>query len=438
MSLYGALFTGVSSLSANSRALALTSNNISNINTVGYKASETQFSTLLAATRQSVNGFASGGVRPNQINLISSQGLLQSAENATSLAVSGNGFFPVTSDPATAPSVGELFYTRAGSFNQDANGFLRNAAGYYLQGWELDDTGAIPANRNQITAVNVSQLSGTAVATDSMDLRANLQASAVPPASYTAGDLAAGTTVPHFERALDVYDSQGGSQPLRLSFVKTGANAWAYEVIYDGPVANIGGAANNPIATGNLAFNTNGTLATVNGAATGNASVTVPWAASSGLAAQSITVNFGTPGAADGFTQFDSVSSLINASVNGALFGNITGVRVDEDGVVRAQFDNGIERSIFKVPLGTFQNPNGLGPVNGNAYQRTDQSGDVSLLEANTGGAGAIAPASLEASTVDLASEFTDLITTQRAYSAATRIITTSDEMLEEVTRIKR
>ncbi|MCP5431957.1 MAG: flagellar hook protein FlgE [Alphaproteobacteria bacterium] len=437
MSLYGALFTGVSGLAANTRALGQTSNNIANVNTVGYKGGTAQFSTLLASS-VGAGAFAAGGVTAIPQSLISKQGLLQSAEGETSLAVSGSGFFTVTSDANAAPSIGELLYTRAGAFNQDADGYLRNAAGYYLQGWALDDTGNIPANRNQLTAVNVGQLTGTASATDAMDLRANLQASEIADTGYATGGIVAGTSTSQFERALDVFDSQGGSQPLRLAFVKTGPNAWAYEVIYDGPATNIGGAGSNPIATGTLGFNTDGTLATVNGAATGTATISIPWAAASGLATQSITVDFGTPGQADGFTQFNSVSSLISAGVNGALFGSISGVRVDETGTVRALFDNGIERAIFKLPLATFRNPNGLAEINGNAYMRSDRSGDLTLLEAGTGGAGDIAPSSLEASNIDLAKEFTDLITTQRAYSAATKIITTADEMLDEMIRVKR
>lgn len=437
MSLYGALFTGVSGLSANTRALGLTSNNIANVNTVGYKSGESQFSTLLASTANS-GRFAAGGVRAEPVLQIGRQGLLQASDSATHLAISGNGFFAVTPTLNTDPNVGELLYTRAGAFEEDADGYLRNAAGHFLQGWALDDTGQIPANRSDIEPINVGQLTGTAVATDAIGLRANLQASAAVTAGYVAGDVASGTTPATFERTFEIFDSQGGSQPMRFSFVKTGANAWAYEVIYDGDVTNITGG--NPVGTGTLAFNTDGTLANVNGAApaSGTATLSVPWSAASGLSPQTVDVTFGTVNSADGFTQFDSVSNLISNNVNGALFGGLTGVSVDEQGIVRALFDNGIEQAIYKLPIAVFRNPNGMQAMNGNAYLRTEDSGDVSLLEAGTGGAGVVASSSLEASTVDLAEEFTDLITTQRAYSAATKIITTADEMLEEMIRIKR
>lgn len=431
MSLYGALFTGVSSLAANSRALGIASNNIANVNTVGYKASQAQFSTMLASTT-AAGSFSSGGVRATTQNMINSQGLLQISESPTDLAVNGSGFFVVAESPNSATTSSDLLFTRSGNFSQDATGFLRNSAGYYLLGWQVDDTGNIPSNRNNLTPINLNQLTGTAESTTQVALRANLRASETP-VTYAAGDMTAGTVTPQFERTIEIYDSQGGAQPIRLAFAKTAANTWAYEVIYEGDPANLSSA--NPIATGTLTFNTDGTLATP---LTGSATVNIPWSAASGLGSQSIDLDFGEAGEPIGVTQYDSTSTLISSTVNGALFGGLSGVRIDEEGYLTALFDNGVQRQVFKLPLATFQNPDGLSAITGNAYLRTDDSGSYTLLEAQTGGAGAIASAALEASTVDLAKEFTDLITTQRAYSAGTRIISTADQMLEELIRIKR
>ena len=147
--------------------------------------------------------------------------------------------------------------------------------------------------------------------------------------------------------------------------------------------------------------------------------------------------NFGA-GLSNGVTQFDSPSALTAANIDGAPYGSLTGVSVDDQGYVTALFDNGIEKRVFKIPLATFVDPDALAPVAGNAYQLTDASGNATVLEAKTGGAGAISSNALEASTVDLATEFSDLITTQRAYSAATRIITTADQMLQELMQIKQ
>lgn len=438
MSLYGALFTGVSGLAAQSQALSISSNNIANVNTNGYKASQTEFSTMLPSSTGG-GSFSAGGVRATGQALIERQGLVQTTESATDLAISGQGFFVVTQDLDMAPDKTELIFTRAGSFTQDSDGFLRNAAGYYLQGWQLDANGDLPGNRNDLQPINLNQLTGTASETTAIDLRANLQASqtthvaAYDPA-VVADNMASGAITPHFERTLEIFDTQGGAQPVRLAFLKTGANTWQYEAIYEGNATNITTGAGLPFASGTITFNSDGTVATP----LIPEALNIPWSAASGLVSQPISLNFGTPGSAVGLTQFDSASTLISSGVNGALFGGLTGVSVDEEGVLSALFDNGVQRKVFKLPIAVFQNPNGMNQVNGNAFIRTDNSGDVTLLEAIVGGAGSISSESLEASTVDLAKEFTDLITVQRAYSASTKIITTADQMLEEMIRIKR
>lgn len=432
MSLYGALYTGVAGLAANSRAMATTSTNIANVNTVGYKSTKSEFSTLLAST--AVGNYATGGVKAVPLPEISQQGDLAQTTSATDLAISGQGFFVVTNTPIQSPVVSELMYTRAGAFQKDQNGFLRNAGGYYLQGWELDANGNIPTNANDLTLVSLGQVTGTALPTSTAELRANLQSSTIPTAGYVAGDMFTGAVSPQFETSIEIYDSQGGARPIRLAFIKTAANTWQYEVIYDGNPADIGGAGANPIATGTMTFNTDGTIATPAPPTT----VTIPFVAASGLAPQPIDFNFGTPTLADGFTQFDTTSTLYSSIVNGTLFGGLTGVRVDEQGYVIALFNNGVEQRLYKLPVATFLNPDGLGPLNGNAYRGTVESGGASFKNADVGGAGSISNLALEQSTVDMAKEFSNMIVIQRAYSAAAKIITTADEMLEELTRLKR
>ena len=430
MSLYGALLTGVSGLDANSRALSITSSNIANVNTVGYKSSIANFSTFLASNGQP------GQVAPSSVSVsaqqqLTQQGLLTSTSSPTDLAINGNGFFVVSNnpnDPTAAP-----LYTRAGSFTTDANGLLKNAAGFYLEGWTLNPDGSMPANRSSLAPIDLGSLNGTAAATSTMTLRANLQSSATAVGSYTPGDMTSGTVTPAFAQTINIYDSQGGARPMQLSFVKTAADTWAYEMTYEGDVADIGGAGSNPVAQGTLNFNPDGTLAMP-----ATANFTVPWAATTGLSPQDVTVSFGTVGGADGVTQFDASSAFTSATIDGAPYGSLSSVSVDDQGFVTALFDNGIEKKVFKVPVATFANPDGLAAVSGNAYQLTEASGSATILEPKTGGAGAIASTALEASTVDLAKEFTDLITTQRAYSAATRIITTSDQMLQELMGIKQ
>lgn len=433
MSLYGALYTGVAGLAANSRAMATTSTNIANVNTVGYKSTKNEFSTLLASTAF-LGTSANGGVKAVALPQVTQQGDLAQTTSSTDLAISGQGFFVVTNTAVQNPNVSELLYSRAGAFTKDENGNLRNAGGYYLQGWALDVNGNIPTNANDMTLVSLGQVTGTALPTTTAALRANLQSTAAVTAGYAAGDINSGAVSPQFETSIEIYDSQGGARPVRLAFVKTAANTWQYEVIYDGNLADIGGAGANPVGTGTVTFNTDGTVATPATPPT----ITIPFTVASGLAAQPIDLNFGTPGLADGFTQFDTTSTLYSSDVNGTLFGGLTGVRVDEQGYVIALFNNGVEKRLYKLPLATFLNADGLGPLNGNAYRASVESGGASFKNADVGGAGSIANLALEQSTVDMAKEFSNMIVIQRAYTAASKIITTADEMLEELTRLKR
>jgi len=442
MSLYGALMTGVAGLTANSQALSVASSNIANVNTVGYKTGQSDFSTLLASAMGSGDVSSAGVVATTSAN-ITQQGLLSSTGIATDLAISGNGFFVVSQQPGAAGTSQSQLYTRAGDFTPDAEGNLQNAAGLYLMGWPLDSTGNVPTDRNDMTAVNVNNLSGKAEASTTMSIQANLQASTTPTTSgYTVGDLTSGAVTPDFQRTINVYDSQGGTQPLQVSYIKTGANTWSYEVSYQGNLSNINnGSPNSPvIASGTMTFNNDGSLANVQPTGStsttpaGTINVTIPWdSTSSGLASQSIALNMGTVGGTDGITQFDSASALVSSSVNGALFGSVSGVSIDSNGYVTANFTNGLSQKIYKLPIATFTNPDGLNAVSGNAYQVSQDSGTPTIGEANTGGAGTLQSGALESSTVDLATEFTNLITTQRAYQASTRIITTASDMLDQL-----
>lgn len=429
MSLFGALNTGVAGLDANSQALSIASSNIANVNTVGYKTSQANFSTLLASAMG--NDGTEGVVATASQNVVQ-QGLLTSTGLATDLAISGNGFFVVSPNPGTTGS--SQLYTRAGDFTPDASGNLVNSAGMYLMGWPLDANGNIPSDRNAMTTINVNSLSGKAEATTTATLKANLQASTAINATYAPGDMTSGTVTPDFQRTINVYDSQGGTQPLQVSYLKTGANTWSYEVSYQGAASNITGS--NPVAEGTMSFNTDGTLANADDSAatpTGSVAVTIPWSAASGLAAQTVSLDMGTVGGSDGVTQFDGSSALVSSSVNGALFGNVSGVSIGSDGFVTAQFTNGLSQKIYKLPVATFANEDGLAQATGTAFRESAQSGAAVINEADTGAAGAMQSGSLEGSTVDLATEFTNLITTQRAYEASTRIITTASDMLDQL-----
>jgi len=440
MAILGAFSIARSGLISDNTALSAIGNNIANVNTIGYKASGNAFSTLLASAVGS-GDVSQAGVIANQAQHVIDQGGITSTQSPTDLALSGNGFFVVSptlkSNTVKAQS---LLYTRAGSFTPDADGNLKNTAGFYLMGWPLDANGNVPTDRNDLDDINVNNLAGKAEQTTQMAIKANLQASATVK-TYTTGDMAAGTVPPDFQRTINIYDSQGGAQPLQVNYIKTGANTWSYEVVYQGPAANIGSPTNNVIATGTMQFNADGTLKTADTSSatpTGAINVTVPWVPGvSGLNPQTISINMGTVGSSDGITQFDNPSALVSSSIDGALFGSLSGIQIDSDGFVTAEFSNGLSQKVFKIPVATFANPDGLNAVSGDAYAESNNSGTPTIGEANLGGAGTIQSKALEGSTVDLATEFTNLITTQRAYSASARIVTTADQMLQTLEQIQ-
>ena len=441
--LYGALFSGVTGLAVQSQAMGMIADNITNVNTVGYKRTHAQFSSMVtqAATQTS---YSPGGVQARPQSLIDKQGLLQSSASNTDLAINGDGFFVVNerSNPVVGES--EFLFTRAGGFVPDDAGNLKNSAGLFLQAWPIDSAGKIPTNQSDLAllqTVNLSGLNGTAETTTTLSLAANLNSTqainpAVSGATYTVGDMESNTVAPDFERTIPLIDSKGGTRSLTFGFLKgTATNRWLAEVFVEPAAENSG--ATGLIASGTVAFNTDGSLDATNTTAA-LSSLTINWNAALGLAPSTIAVDLGTNGKTDGMTQFDSASLLIQAETDGAIFGALSDIGVNEEGVITALFDNGTRRDIYKLPIATFDNPNGLGSRSGNAFIATEFSGELKMSEAGLGGVGLVAPSALESSTVDLGEEFTNMIITQRAFSAAGKTITVADEMLDELIRLKR
>jgi len=424
MSLFGAMFSGVSGLNAEAQSLGMISDNISNVNTIGYKTSSAAFSTLV--TRQTVNYYAPGGVRSQPVAHVDRQGLLQPSANATDLAVSGNGFFVVAANDAPTAN-DRRFYTRAGEFAADSTGYLKSPSGYFLQGWRTDATGTpLAADTSTLTnleTIRVTSVSGNATPTSNLELGINL------PASAAVGDVQTSFT--------QMYDSLGVAHTATLTFTKTATNTWNLQVTAAGAGTIDEGAVG--VGAGyavSIVFNGDGTPATFDGAATPPALAIGGW--TSGANDSIINLDLGTQNVADGVTQFSSSYSVAFINQNGVQFGSFFGVRVDEDGVVTALYDNGQTLKIYKVPVATFANPNGLEAQNGTVYSQSERSGVFVLRAPGTNGAGKIVPSSLEASTTDLAAEFTTMIIAQRAYSASAKTITTADEMLDELIHIKR
>jgi len=418
MSINSALLAGVSGLVANSSALAAISDNIANVNTVAYKRNQVNFANVVTA--QAVKGkYSAGGVQGVTRQFVSTQGLIQASGSSTDLAISGDGFFVVSNKGSGLTAADPRSFTRQGSFSVDPSGFLRNDSGLFLQGWPVQPNGTFIANPSDLTAmqsINVKNLGAAVSPTTTIGISANLdKVDALQPAPID----------------VNIVDAAGGKHTLRMAFTRTATvNSWTMALTVE-PTNADATITPGPLAIP-VTFNTDGTLNQVNGAAPSAFTANLAWAAALGLPAQAIAIDLTK------VTQYDEPSALGSITQNGAGAGNVVAIEVDEDGVVSAVYDNSQIRKVAKVGIATFPNADGLAQVSGNAYRPTMEAGEMVVKQAGTGGAGQISPSSLEASTVDLSAEFTGLIQTQKAYSASSKIITTADQMLEELINIKR
>ncbi|MBY0565605.1 MAG: flagellar hook-basal body complex protein [Hyphomonadaceae bacterium] len=346
MSIYTALRAGVSGLTANSSALAVISDNIANVNTVGYKRGGVDFSALVNAQNSNTT-YNAGGVLPIVRQQISIQGSLEQSRSSTDFALSGEGFFIVSSNNQQLSNGGTVLFTRAGSFTIDANGYMVNAQGLFLQGWPVNSDGSVtssPTSLSAIEPVNISGVGGLAEPTASVSLNANLDSGQASYSGaqgvYAPGALATGTITPQFESSMEIYDSLGAPRSIAYGFLKTAPNTWAVEA-YSRPNTSItgGGANGGLLASGTITFNTDGTVQAVTGGIGGG--VTVPWAASTGAATQNITIDLTT-----GMTQFSNSFGVTSVTADGVPPGDLVGLVMEGDGFLTAQFSNGRARAL--------------------------------------------------------------------------------------------
>jgi flagellar hook protein FlgE len=443
MSIYTAMRAGVSGLSANASALAAISDNVANINTTAYKRTVNDFSAMVNG-RPGQSLYSAGGVLANVRRSVDVQGSLEQGRGATDLAIQGRGFFVVSPTPQRLVEGGEAMFTRSGAFTVDAAGFMRNPLDFYLQGWPVQRDGSVtssPTSLSVMQPVNLSNVGGAAEATTRTVFNANLNSSQasyvedpVQPSltapTYVPGMLARSELKPHFETTIEVFDSLGKANTLAIGFLKTGVNSWQVEA-YTRPIDAVT-AADGMVSSGSVTFGNTGRVETVTGDIA--APFNIEWnPAISGAGTQEMSIAL-----SQGLTQFAIGYGVNSVVTDGAPPGDLIGVSLEENGMLTAQFSNGRTRPIYQIPLATFLNPNGLNAEVNGAYRQTVESGVYTINAPGGGGSGTINSGVLEASNVDLGSEFTNMITTQRAYSASSRIITTADEMLEELLRIKR
>jgi flagellar hook protein FlgE len=428
MSILGAMYAAVAGLSSQSTKLGVISDNIANSSTTGYKRSEVEFASLVT-DQVSKHTYSASGVQANVRAQIDRQGLLQSTSSTTDLSINGSGFFVVSDVPGADPSVDLMALSRAGSFLPDENGFLRNAAGYYLMGWELNPDG---------TTVNPSPSRDSFATLESVNI-SGLNFSGSPTTDLTfAGNLpsqqANGTAGTPIRTSIEYFSDLGDSYSLTLEWTPSAdgqPNHWGLR-IFD---SNTGGGT-TPIYDDVVEFNASGPNAGSPSAIPGIVNGALPLTVNGGV--QPLNLHIGDVDSLSGITQFAGDYVPTNISKNGAAFGVVSRVEVSDDGIMTAIYNTGLKRPIYKLPVATVQNPNGLNSVNGTAYTLSRDSGSLYLWDAGVGPSGKIIGNSLERSNVDVAQELTSMIETQRTYSTNAKVVQTADEMLDEITRLKR
>jgi flagellar hook protein FlgE len=419
------LFTGVSGMNANGIALSVIGDNIANINTVGFKSSRTSFGDVLSQNLTGVSGSSQvgRGVIVSSVSPLFTQGSTETTSSALDLAIDGDGFFMVNEG-------GARYYSRAGQFSLDRDGNIINPEGLILQGYLADAAGNITGTIGDLQIAGTQSL---AYATLNGTLAVNLDATETTRTwTFTSPSTTAPATA-DFNKAttVTVYDSQGGAHDVTAHFVKNADNDWTVHYVYQDSAGQYVEAG-----TQNLAFGADGSLQNDNQAA-----ITFAWGG--GVANNSITFNYGTSVAEGGTgfdmtTQFASDFSIINLNQDGYASGFLRSVTISEDGIINGIFTNGQTRNIGQVALAKFISPTGLAKLGRNLYGESFDSGQPIVGVASTSGIGRLLSNSLELSNVDLAEEFVKMISAQRGFQANSRIITTTDELMQEVVNLKR
>ncbi|WP_044562871.1 flagellar hook protein FlgE [Azospirillum sp. B4] len=422
MSIFSALNTATSALYAQSKAFTSISSNISNSSSTGYKATDTSFTALLTDSQSSSADY--GGVTASTLQTVSSQGDITSSSTTTNLALDGDGMFVVNDGSST-----QAYYTRDGSFSEDDDGYLVNTEGYYLEGWATDDDGNILATNRSDTAslekINLDDITGSPNATTKVTTSMNLPSDAEVGDSYTTDT--------------EVYDSLGNSSTVTLTWTKTGTNSW--ELDASNPVSATDGSTVTGTSSGTpvtLTFNSDGSLASP----TTDISLGITgW--SSGATDSTITLDYGENGGSGSITQYASGSTTAGVTVtstkqDGYAKGTLSSVDINTDGSVVANFDNGQSKTVYKIPVATFANEDGLTAVSGQTYAQSTASGSYTLKEAGSDGAGTIESSSLESSNVDVSDELSRMIYAQQAYSAAAKVVSTAQDMMDTLMQAKR
>lgn len=426
------LYTAISGMNANGTTLSVISDNIANMNTVGFKKSVVSFGDILSQTLSGVSGTyqVGRGVLITNVMTIFTSGQVESTTNSLDLAIDGDGFFIVNDN-------GARFYTRAGQFSIDRDGRIVNSDGSILQGYIADVYGNITGTIGDIS-ITSGQIPAVSTTTVNISLNLNAQDNIITSPFTLDANGDGNLNDPgnyNSSTSIVVYDSQGGEHNVTLYFVKTGANTWDVHYVYEDP-ANPGQLID--AGTQTLTFNTDGTLNNDNS----NTSISFNFGPNV-VSPQNINFNFGT-GTSEGgdglgsTTQYASNFSISNILQNGYASGRLININIDSEGNVNGIFSNGQTRIMARIALARFNNPAGLEKLGRNLFAQSQESGNPIVASPETSGLGRVLSNALELSNVDLAEEFVKMISAQRGFQANSRIITTTDELMQELVNLKR
>jgi len=404
--------TALSALNATSTAIDVVGNNLANMNSTGFKTANMSFSDLVtqslgAGLGSTQVGF--GTATPLTLTNFSQGAIQTTPDGLLNGAISGEGFFLVQD-----PTSGNTQYTRAGDFQTDARGNLMTANGYFVQGWNADATGAIDTNApvaNLIVPVGTLQ---PPVATTTISAGMNLDSSATP-----------GT---NFSDTITIYDSLGTSHQLTFTFTETSPNNWSY--VANLAAADLSDPTTAQVGTGTLVFQTDGTLDFTQTA--NPVQFTLPQFSDGATAGGTITWNLQNANGSGTITQFDQASASSSSTQDGQPASQLVNVGLGDGGVILAQYSDGQQVTVGRIALASIANPDSMVAVGNNNYMLSSRSASPNIGVPGTGGRGTIQGASLEASNVDIATQFTNLIVYQRGYEANGKVVTTANQLSQD------
>lgn len=419
MGLYGMMRTSVSGMAAQANRLSTVADNIANSSTAGYKRASTEFSSLVLESGGS--GYESGSVETRVRIGVSEQGTFKFTTSVTDLAVKGAGFFLVGNEN------GQTYLTRAGSFVKDGSGDLINAGGYRLMGYSLAPGAPTPVANGTagLAVVNIGALALQSDPSTEGNLFVNLPSNAGIETDLPSGNAA--TAVYTAKTSLVTYDNLGNEVTLDVYMTKTADNEWEVAVYNQAdadatsqgfPYAN--GQLNAPTT---LVFDP--TTGQLDGSSPTSFDIAIP---NGGTVALDMSQS----------SQLATDYTLLDAAVNGNAPSEVERVEIDDDGTLYAVFENGARLATYRIPLANVASPDNLQPLAGNVFAPSVDSGDVQVGFAGEGGFGTMVSSALEQSTVDLASELTAMIESERNYTANSKVFQTGSELMDVVVNLKR